>query len=72
MACVLIIGLACVCVSKLFDMTKLFAKNIQRKCFFLCVNSLCLYFFVLNTGAKLDYFFYVTKTFLEKHYFVAF
>ena len=31
--------------------------------FFLCVNSLCLYFFVLNTGAKLDYFFYLAKTF---------
>ena len=40
--------------------------------FFLCVNSLCLYFFVLNTGAKLDYFFNLTKTFSEKHYFVAF
>ena len=23
-------------------------------------------------GAKLDYFFNLTKTFLEKHYFVAF
>ena len=36
------------------------------------VKFLYLYFFVLNTGAKLDYFFYLAKTFLEKHYFVAF
>lgn len=33
-----------------------------------------LYYIFLGTqlDAKVNYFFYLTKTFLEKHYFVAF